>query len=100
MTDSGPASQVFAFDVRHVGLPIARWRYDIVCDDDGCRVTERTWDRRPGWFSRTAWIGTGVRDRDAANAEHIKPDVAAAQGEGRSGLVRTARDLVGDDRDR
>ena len=25
-----------------------------------------------GWFSRTAWIGTGVRDRDAANAEHIK----------------------------
>jgi len=60
------------FDVRHVGLPIARWRYDIVCDDDGCRVTERTWDRRPGWFSRTAWIGTGVRDRGAANAEHIE----------------------------
>ena len=38
----------------------------------GCRVTERTWDRRPGWFSKTAWVGTGVRDRDAANAEHIK----------------------------
>ena len=71
VTDAEPG-QVFAFDVRYLGLPIARWRYDIVCDDDGCRVTERTWDRRPGWFSRTAWIGTGVRDRDAANAEHIK----------------------------
>ena len=70
VTDAEPG-QVFAFDVRYLGLPIARWRY-IVCDDDGCRVTERTWDRRPGWFSRTAWIGTGVRDRDAANAEHIK----------------------------
>jgi hypothetical protein len=37
-----------------------------------CTVTERTWDRRPGWFTKTAWVGTGVRDRDAANAEHIR----------------------------
>jgi hypothetical protein len=51
---------------------VARWRYDIAGADEGCRVTERTWDHRPGWFSKTAWIGTGVRDRDAANAEHIK----------------------------
>ena len=35
-------------------------------------MTERTWDRRPGWFAKTGWIGTGVRDRTAANAEHIK----------------------------
>ena len=34
-------------------------------------MTERTWDRRPGWFARVAWVGTGVRDRTAANAEHI-----------------------------
>ena len=50
--------------------------YDIIALNDtadgGCRVTERTWDRRPGWFTKTAWIGTGVRDRDAANAAHIK----------------------------
>ena len=58
-------------------LPIARWRYDIVpAEGGGCRVTERTWDRRPGWFSKTAWVGTGVRDRDAANAEHIKLTLA------------------------
>jgi hypothetical protein len=71
VTDAEPG-QVFAFDVRYFGVPVARWRYDIAGADGGCRVTERTWDHRPGWFSKTAWIGTGVRDRDAANAEHIK----------------------------
>jgi Polyketide cyclase / dehydrase and lipid transport len=75
VTDAEPG-QVFAFDVRYFGVPVARWRYDIISLNDtadgGCRVTERTWDRRPGWFSKTAWMGTGVRDRDAANAEHIK----------------------------
>jgi hypothetical protein len=71
VTDAEPG-RAFAFDVRYLGVPIARWRYDIVGEGQGCRVTERTWDRRPGWFSKTAWIGTGVRDRDAANAEHIK----------------------------
>jgi hypothetical protein len=71
VTDAEPG-EVFAFDVRYLGVPVARWRYDIAPADAGCQVTERTWDRRPGWFSKTAWIGTGVRDRDAANAEHIK----------------------------
>jgi polyketide cyclase/dehydrase/lipid transport protein len=71
VTDAEPG-QVFAFDVRYLGVPVARWRYDIAGADGGCRVTERTWDHRPGWFSKTAWIGTGVRDRDAANSEHIK----------------------------
>jgi hypothetical protein len=71
VTDAEPG-EVFAFDVHYLGLPVARWRYDIARADGGSRVTERTWDRRPGWFAKTAWIATGVRDRDAANAEHIK----------------------------
>ncbi len=71
VTDADPG-RAFAFDVRYLGVPVARWRYDIAGADGGCRVTERTWDHRPGWFSKTAWVGTGVRDRDAANAEHIK----------------------------
>ena len=75
VTDAEPG-QVFAFDVRYLGLPIARWRYDIAGAEGVCHVTERTWDRRPGWFTKTAWIGTGVRDRDAANAEHIKRTLA------------------------
>ena len=76
ITEADPG-RVFAFDVRYAVLPIAHWRYDIVpAEGGGCRVTERTWDRRPGWFSKTAWVGTGVRDRDAANAEHIKLTLA------------------------
>jgi hypothetical protein len=75
VTDAEPG-RAFAFDVRYLGVPVAHWRYDIVAEGHGCRVTERTWDRRPGWFSKTAWIGTGVRDRDAANAEHIKLTLA------------------------
>ena len=75
VTDAEPG-RVFAFDVSYFGLPIAHWRYDIATDGGGCRVTEGTWDRRPGWFSKMAWVGTGVRDRDAANAEHIKVTLA------------------------
>ena len=53
-------------------FPIARWQYDIVAADGGCRVTESTWDRRPGWFRKLAGRATGVTDRVAANTEHIR----------------------------
>ena len=48
---------MFAFDVKSVVVPVAHWRYDIEPADGGCRVTEQTWDRRPGWFRkfRRAW---------------------------------------------
>jgi hypothetical protein len=71
VTDAEPG-RVFAFDVRYVVLPIARWQYDIVADDGGCQVTESTWDRRPGWFRKLAPRATGVSDRAAANTEHIR----------------------------
>ena len=71
ITDAEPG-RVFAFDVRHTIFPIARWQYDIVAADGGCRVTESTWDRRPGWFARLAVRATGVADRTAANAKHIE----------------------------
>ncbi|MCV7278726.1 SRPBCC family protein [Mycolicibacterium flavescens] len=65
--------RVFAFDVRSAVIPVAHWRYDIESTGEGaCRVTESTWDRRPGWFKVPAGWATGVRDRDAANAEHIR----------------------------
>src|ERR1700758_2937250 len=60
--------RVFAFDVRYTVLPIARWQYDIADADGGCRVTESTWDRRPGWFRRVGGMATGVSDRTSANA--------------------------------
>ena len=71
VTEAQPG-RAFAFDVRHTVLPIAHWRYDIEPTDGGCRVTERTWDRRPAWFAKVAGVATGVHDRKAANEEHIR----------------------------
>ncbi len=71
VTDAEPG-RVFAFDVRHTVVPIARWQYDLVPADGGCQVTESTWDRRPGWFRKLAGKATGVSDRAAANTEHIQ----------------------------
>ena len=71
VTEAEPG-RVFAFDVRHAVLPIAHWRCDIEPAGDGCRVTERTWDRRPAWFAKVAVLATGVHDRKAANAQHIQ----------------------------
>jgi hypothetical protein len=71
VTDAEPG-RIFAFDVRHSIVPIARWQYDIVAADGGCRVTESTWDRRPGWFRKLTRRATGVTDRVAANTEHIQ----------------------------
>ena len=71
VTDAEPGS-AFAFDVGYFGIPVARWRYDIAAQDGGCRVTERMWDRRPGWFVKPGGVATGVMDRPTVNTEHIK----------------------------
>lgn len=71
VTDAEPGRS-FGFKVTALTLPIARWRYDIAATDNGCRVTESTWDDRPGWFKVLAGTLTGVSDRDSANAEHIR----------------------------
>ena len=64
--------RAFAFDVKSAIIPVAHWRYDIEAVDGGCQVTERTWDKRPGWFRKPAGMATGVRDRTSANAENIR----------------------------
>lgn len=71
VTDAEPG-RVFAFDVTSSVVPVAHWRYDITEVHGGCRVTEGTWDRRPGWFRTVGGYATGVHDRTAANAEHIR----------------------------
>jgi Polyketide cyclase / dehydrase and lipid transport len=71
VTDAEPGRR-FGFDVRYAVIPVARWQYDIEEADGGCRVTESTWDRRPRWFRKLAGKSTGVPDRAAANAEHIR----------------------------
>jgi hypothetical protein len=63
--------------VRSAIVPVAHWRYDIASTGEGtCRVTESTWDRRPGWFRIPAGWATGVKDRKSANAEHIELTLA------------------------
>ncbi len=71
VTDAEPG-RAFAFEVRSAFLPIARWQYDIVGGDGGCRVTESTWDRRPGWLKKLAPQITGVADRDSHNLKNIE----------------------------
>ncbi|OBB03657.1 polyketide cyclase [Mycobacteriaceae bacterium 1482268.1] len=76
VTDADPG-RTFAFDVKTFGVvPVAHWRYELTPTDDGCTVTERTWDRRPGWIRKPAELTTGVHDRKSANAEHIKLTLA------------------------
>ncbi len=75
VTEAVPG-RVFAFDVRSGIIPVAHWRYEIVTADDGCHVTEATWDRRPGWFRKIAGIATGVPDRDTENSKNIAATLA------------------------
>ncbi len=70
VTDARPHT-AFEFEVRSLLIPIARWRYDLAEVDGGCRVTETTMDLRPRWFRPIGALATGVKDRAAANAEHI-----------------------------
>ncbi len=71
VTEADPG-RTFAFDVTHTVFPVARWQYDIVAADGGCRVTESTWDRRPGWFRTLSGKATGVTDRVATNTKNIE----------------------------
>src|SRR5262249_35069938 len=71
VTDATPG-HMFAFEVKHTVVKISRWQYDIEERDAGCRVTESTWDRRPGWFKLPAELATGMRNRSEVNARHIR----------------------------
>jgi hypothetical protein len=70
VTDATPDT-CFAFDVTSMGIPVSRWQYDISPTDEGCVVTESTWDRRPAWFLPIALLATGVPDRVTVNTANI-----------------------------
>ncbi|CAN5184059.1 SRPBCC family protein [soil metagenome] len=75
VTEAVPG-QVFAFDVRSGLIRVAHWRYDITAADDGCLVSETSWDQRPGWFRVIAGKATGVEDRDTQNTKNIAATLA------------------------
>ena len=89
VTDAEPGER-FAFEVRHTVVPVSRWQYSIVPTDDGCTVTESTWDRRPGWFKGVAGLATGERDRAHANARHIEATLERLKARAEASADRTA----------
>lgn len=65
--------RVFAFDVSYLGLPVARWRFDVEADGaSGSRLTETWTDRRGALLRRTAGVATGVTDRRSYTVTSIE----------------------------
>jgi hypothetical protein len=71
-------SRRFAFDVSSVGLPVARWEYDVAPRaGGGCTVTETWRDRRGRAMDTIGLLATGVGDRAAYTASSIELTLAA-----------------------
>ena len=66
----------FAFDVASVGMPVARWSYQLEPDGGGCRLSETWEDRRGGLLRRLGVLVTGVSDRAAFSATSIEHTLA------------------------
>jgi hypothetical protein len=66
------SAERFAFEVKSLGMAVSRWQYDIEATAQGCRVTESTWDRRPGWYKPITMLATGVKDRAVTNQANIE----------------------------
>ncbi|SNR27101.1 Polyketide cyclase / dehydrase and lipid transport [Haloechinothrix alba] len=62
----------FAFDVTAGPVKAARWQYDIEPGDQGCKLVESAWDRRPRWLGRVLDVINGVDDRAANNQANIE----------------------------
>ncbi|WP_040405787.1 SRPBCC family protein [Amycolatopsis nigrescens] len=75
ITDADDGSR-FAFEVSAFGIPVARWQYDLEPAGDGCRVTESTWEKRPGWWRYPTSFVTGVWDREQQNRANIQATLA------------------------
>lgn len=71
--------RVFAFRVSFWGVPVSRWRYDVVGEGTGTLLTESWTDRRPAWFRGPAGLSTGVMDRTSATAAGIEATLAAVR---------------------
>ena len=75
VTRSEPG-QEFAFDVASVGMPVARWSYELEPADGGCRLSETWEDRRGALMRRLGVLVTGVSDRGAFTASSIEHTLA------------------------
>ena len=67
----------FSFDVDLARLPISRWTYEFVPEDQGTRVRESWTDRRAGWMDRFGKPVRGITDTLAHNRAGIEATLAA-----------------------
>ncbi|GIH78942.1 SRPBCC family protein [Planobispora longispora] len=65
--------RTFAYHVRAEGvLDVAIWRFDITETENGCRVEQKTWDRRGRFMRVVGGLATGVADRAGHNAVNMR----------------------------
>ena len=76
VTESEPG-QAFAFDVTFMGMPVARWRYEISESPDGLVVEEQWWERRGVLLRIVGSLSTGGADRRSHNEEGMRVTLAA-----------------------
>jgi hypothetical protein len=76
--------RVVEFRAGKLGLPIARWRYQLEDAEDGCRVTETWFDERGRLIVVLGRVASGVGDRRAHNRagmeETLRRLATAAEG--------------------
>ena len=70
----------FSFDVDLGGLPISRWTYEFLPEDQGTRVRESWTDRRPGWIDRFGKLVRGITDTHAHNRAGMEATLVALRG--------------------
>lgn len=75
----------FAFDVAAVGMPVARWSYEIEPTATGCRVTETWTDRRGALVRHSGALLTGVKDRGEYTATSIEQTLAGVRAAAEAG---------------
>lgn len=81
-----PAREL-SFDIRSLGLPVARWTYVIEPTGDGsCRVTERWDDQRGRLITWLGTIGTGVSDRETHNEAGMQATLDRIKAEAEAGV--------------
>jgi hypothetical protein len=71
--------RAFAFDVASLGMPVARWSYELEPTDAGCRLTESWQDRRGRLLTTIGGLVTGVGDRRAFTATSIERTLEAVR---------------------
>ena len=71
--------RAFAFDVSSVGLPVARWSYEVEPTGTGCRLTEQWQDRRGRLVTAVGRLVTGVGDRRAYTVASIETTLQAVK---------------------